>query len=272
MVNNNLIDDGVEIHQSFLSASQLIKLNGELDLIFKKIVFNRELKSAIYVNKYLNEVSLPVYTIDSVNLLELCIDVFKKFKRPDGDYILTNLAIFSESNNPHSLFWHTDGRRGMYRAQIYLKGGTSRSGGFKYLRGTHNLEHGVVHKLANIDAYRDEIIDCSGAAGDLILFDPYGFHAKNICLDERRTIMFEFQRRADDFIKSSILLDSKKLTSMVVKDISLFTAAPSSHYYGHGLDQADYFSKNLAQISTKIIPAIAKLSNLMHLIRNKFGS
>ena len=85
------------------------------------------------------------------------------------------------------MFWHTDSRKGMIRAQIYIKGGGKDSGAFQYMQNTHSIDHQVDHKLNNkeILELKDNIYNCYGESGDLLLFDTYGFHAKNKCIDER---------------------------------------------------------------------------------------
>jgi hypothetical protein len=127
----------------------------------------------------------------------------------------------------------------MMRAQIYLMGGAENSGGFLYMLGTHNIQHTVQHKLntPEIESLKRVICDCSGNSGDLILFDAFGFHAKHSCQNERRTVMFEFQSRGSTYTKSSLLIDNRKLSEKVLKNIALFLPGREETYTGHGLDQ-----------------------------------
>ena len=232
--------DGVSIVKAFLDSLKIQQLNVELDSLFATPVINQNHRGSIWRNTILKEISSPS-TIHSLNLLELALDVFDVVV-PAGrksKMILTNVEIFSEQSNPTPVFWHTDQRRGMIRAQVYLKGGTNQSGAFLYMRGTHRLEHLVEHRLHSdeIEQLKGAIVDCSGQPGDLISFDAFGFHSKTLCVQERRTIMFEFQDVDSPYLKSSIDLNSAKISERVKDNFDLFRRAADLGTYGaHGLD------------------------------------
>ena len=268
---NNLRDEGVVFLPRFFDSNSLLQINKELDSIFKNnIVYNSNYSGCIYISKAHKEVAHPIKTINSINLLELSISVFKVIRASNPSfhlerYILTNIEIFSESKNHKELFWHTDQRRGMLRAQIYLRGGGKTSGGFKYMRQTHAVDHGVDHKLTNpeIQSLNHLIIDMSGSPGDLVIFDSFGFHAKHLCFEERRTIMFEFQDFESNHKKSSLLIDNKKFTDLVLSNLKLFKPGKLSTYGIHGLDVVRIMDLNISYFLSKIFPALDFLNRLL---------
>jgi len=235
--NTSVLSDGILIAPNFIEDIQISRINKELDSVFSKQVFNRTRLGRIVVSRMLSEISLPS-SILSFNFLELSISIHELIKQDlDKEFILTNLEIFSEKNNSRPLFWHTDQRKGMIRAQIYLKGGGNNSGGFMYMRGTQDQDY-ATHKLDSnqVEAMKELIVDCSAAPGTLVIFDSNGFHAKHACLEERRTVMFEFQPKDSKDVKSSILINNRMLTDNVIKNINLFKPGLTESYGGHGLD------------------------------------
>ena len=248
--------DGIQIVEAFLDDNALKLLNSELDELFSEISFNKSISASARVGRYLREITKPI-SVRSINLLELSVDIHNliKFQGVGKNLILTNLEIFSESNNGKYLPFHTDQRQGMYRAQIYLKGGSKSSGGFAYIAGTHNINHSVEHHLS-----REEVKECepfiynmAGNPGDLIMFDSLGFHGKDVCVDERRIIIFEFQENDSDYVKASLNIDNQKLTPKVVDNLSLFMPGCSTTYGNHGLDS---MSNNL--ITASMVLYVAK--------------
>ena len=232
--------DGLLRVDGFLDAHTLQRLNLELDRLFSVPLVNQHHKGAIWHSRILREISSPS-SISSLNFLELAVDVFHAAIPPSRQsrMILTNFAIFSERSNRRSLPWHTDQRRGMIRAQIYVRGGTHESGAFLYMRGTQRIDHRVEHLLApdEIDRMNDTVVDCSGQAGDLIAFDSFGFHAKTECVQERRIIAFEFQDVDSPDIKSSLDLNNAKVTDKVIEHWNIFRRPQDLGTYGrHGLD------------------------------------
>jgi hypothetical protein len=236
--DNTFKNEGFFIFKGFLSLDLLNKINNELDMLLKYISINRNIMGSAFVSKTVKEINIPL-SLKSINLLEVSIDIAQKlFGENKKNYIVTNIEIFSEKNNPKPLFWHTDQRKGMIRAQIYLKGGEQNSGGFLFMRGTHAIEHLVTHKLSKeeIDQLKPYIVDCSGSPGDLVCFDSFGFHAKNACKNERRTIMFEFQEKHSMYSKASLLINNQKLSNKVIQNLDLFLPGDSSTYGAHGSD------------------------------------
>lgn len=235
----DLTVDGFSIHRSFLDHDLVVGLNDELDQLFRRPLFNTVAFGSIWT-RYVVEVSSPS-AMTSLNMLELCIDVFHaSVPRGRQDRMrLTNLEVFSTHVETTDLFWHTDRRRGMVRAQIYLRGGEIDSGGFQYMAGTH-VEHDVEHALseAEVSMLDNRVIDCSGLPGDMVVFDAFGFHAMGRCRTERRTIMFEFQDADSPDGKSSINLNNRALTRKVIENLDLFLPSDNAdHYSDHGLDR-----------------------------------
>ena len=75
----------------------------------------------------------------------------------------------------------------------------------------------------------------AGNLGDLIMFDSLGFHGKDVCVNEPRTIMFEFQEKNSDYGKASLKINNQNLTPKVVDNLSLFLPGCSTTYGNHGL-------------------------------------
>ena len=256
--------DGVQIFRSFLPRNLIFELNEELDLLFKDFAINKRLNSSAIINRYLSQLT-QASTLNSINVLEIGIDIFNliKDKVELSNYIITNIEIFSEKNNPNILPFHTDERRGMIRAQIYLKGGASQSGGFKYIQGTNQLEHSVKHHLSS-----SEITECNkwihniyGDLGDLVIFDPWGFHGKDICVNERRTILFEFQPKDSNYVKASIYINNRKITHKVIDHFHLFLAGKESTYGTHGIEFIENDYRSFRMIKTIIQEYLSQIKN-----------
>ena len=255
----DLTNEGGVRCSNLISNENLSSINSELDEIFSVPVINQTRSGSIWHSSNYKRVANPT-RIQAINILELSIKVMKLVIPLENQLstILTNLDIFSEKNNSQFLPWHTDGRKGMTRAQIYLSGGGAISGGFLYIAKSHLLNHGVTHYLCKdkLEGFNDSVLDLSGLPGDLVAFDPYGFHAKNPCIEERRTIMFEFQDKDSEYIKSSLDICSTKFTEDVVKNISLFL--PGKHLNSYGLHGLDEFQKT-KKIPLKLFGVFLKL-------------
>jgi hypothetical protein len=112
----------------------------------------------------------------------------------------------------------------MVRAIIYLKGGEDNSGKFMHMKGTHNRDYYVEHKLSE-DQIRDlqeTKIEAAAPEGALIIFDSKGFHAKKDCSEERRIMLLDFNPRSNQYCKERILLPSNHITEKVINSINLF--------------------------------------------------
>ena len=259
--------DGLLRIDGFLDTHALQRLNVELDGLFSVPLVNQHHKGSIWHSRILREISSPS-SLNSLNLLELAVDVFHAAIPPSRQsrMILTNVAIFSERANRRSLPWHTDQRRGMIRAQIYVKGGTHESGAFRYMRGTQRMDHRVEHLLSpdEIESLHDTVIDCAGQAGDLIAFDSFGFHAKTACVQERRIVAFEFQDIDSPDIKSSLDLNTAKVTDKVVEHWNIFRRPDDLGTYGrHGLD----FFRSNEYVPLALVSEVMRSAARYHLNR-----
>lgn len=272
MNNENFFgNDGFFIIKKFLNEENIKKLNLEIDHLSQNILFNGFSGGAVLNSKVKyshKSIYLPITNISSINLMEISIDVFKYiFKDKKNDYFLTSLDIFIERNNNKELNLHTDHRKGMVRAQIYIMGGKKNSGGFKYIKGSNLNKEVVEHDLnqEEIEKFKNEIVDLSGDEGDLVAFDPWGYHGKNICTSERRTIMFEFQKKNHDYEKSTLTFNNLNLTQKVIDNIELFVPNSSTTGFNnkHGVD----FYKNNYEINFKIL--ISSFVNLMIITTKK---
>ncbi len=264
---------GLAIQHNFLTPDQLRVFNQELDLLFSRPSVNGSLYGVFYrYRPGYASVSLPTLSIRSINLLELALRVRDTLHEllpaaREKSYRLTGLSIFSEENCPQPLFWHTDERKGMIRAQIYLQGGQADSGAFRYMVGTHQRDYEVEHKLSprQIEELSSRIVECREPPGTLILFDSFGFHAKSSCRERRRTIMFEMQPAETDYAKASIYLASGDLTPKVVENIRFFINGHPKNVFVHGEDDV------LRGIGAEVLPlrfaAIVFLSSLIWKIR-----
>jgi len=235
---------GIAICPGFLTEPELEALNKEITDLLERPSINGAISGIFHTRGYDHrEVLFPASSIHSINLLELALDVRDLFVREQPELAsqnlkLTNLEIFSEEGNREPLFWHTDNRNGMVRAMIYLTGGEDRSGKFQFMVGTHKRDYYVEHKLTDdqIKKLSHTIFDCSGAPGALMLFDSVGFHAKKVCIENRRTIMIEFQPEGAAYKKSNIVFSSFNLSDRVMKNIEFLDNGFQVDGSTHGLD------------------------------------
>jgi hypothetical protein len=225
--------DGILKINNFLEQNIISSINNEVDKISDKIILNGNLKGAVHFNKNYLEVINPVCNIDSINLLELAVDVFLEFKKnqdSSDELKLTKLRLLIEKKNSFPLDWHTDSNNSI-RAILYLRGGDINNGSLGYIKGTHKINNFNTKKL-NYDIlkdYKNSIENFNSKAGDLIIFDINGFHKKNYVLNERRIIIFEFQKIDSSLPKSRIFFDNKALTEKVINYISLFITKPNNN-------------------------------------------
>ena len=267
--NPKLLENGIELIKSFLPKEKMLELNHELESYFNQPLFNSNLGSIwigdeFFPGKRIFKILPNISRIKSINILELVIDIANLTPNKEN-IILTDINIFSEKRNKEPLFWHTDGRKGMMRAQIYIKGGGKDSGAFQYIQNTHSIDHQVDHKLNNkeILELKNNIYNCYGESGDLLLFNTYGFHAKNKCIDERINLMIEFQPKDLVAVRSSIDLNNLNLTKKVLENLDLFIPSEemkkSCYNSNHGLDvkyknYPTYFiSRSIKLIFKKIV-------------------
>ena len=131
----------------------------------------------------------------------MAIDIFDVIKTLDkninqSDYELTNIDILKDNNN--ELMWYTDNTKNMYRAFIYLQGGSDTTGAFRQMIGTHSRDYTINHELDETTITQknlnEKIVTCDYPVGSLIISDINGFHSN--CKKETPRIIVIF-----DFIK-----------------------------------------------------------------------
>ena len=123
------------------------------------------------------------------------------------------------------MFWHTDSRKGMIRAILYLNSANEDTGSFRYIKGSHKRDFSVEHKVSDsiIRKLQDKIINHHGYAGDLVIFDSFGFHSNYKKIKPRDTIIFEFQpAKMEQYPRSFISIPSYHLTEKVISKINIF--------------------------------------------------
>jgi hypothetical protein len=119
--------NGIQLIKSFINKEKLEILISEITPYFYEPLFNSNHGSIWQGSRYLLGRKLlkifpNVSKIQSVNILEMAVEVVNLLP-VRKEIKLTNIEIDCEKNNNDTLAWYTDSRRGMIRAQIYLKGG-----------------------------------------------------------------------------------------------------------------------------------------------------
>ena len=227
LLNSNslsIASDGVLIKKYFVDPRLLTDLNSEIDTFFAKPSISMPF-GVTTLDFSVSRLISPT-RISSTNILELALSVFFMVipKEQQQNYLISEIQINSEKNNPRPLDFHTDSCKGEIRAQIYLRGGGKNSGGFLYMRQTHLMDLNVDHYLDSsmVESFKDQVVDCSGLPGDLIAFDAAGFHGKHVCMSERRTISFTFYPRRNG-CTDTIDINTSRISRMVLDNIELFT-------------------------------------------------
>jgi len=233
------LNDGISLINDFISPEEVITLNNELDTLFSKKSSNGSL-SAITLSKNTKHIMMPTLAVRSINLLELSLKVkseLEKFSINFSSYVNTEIEIIQETKNSNVLGWHTDNRKGIVRAILYIEIDEKKSGTFRYMKKSHIRDFHVDHYLnkEQVELYSTDIINCFEPSGTLIIFNPDGFHGREECLGRRRIIMFEFQPKNSNFPKSAVPLSSRNLTNNVINNLSVFLNGASN--YNHGGDQ-----------------------------------
>ena len=236
-------DEGFLVVRDLVSPDQIAALNAELDVLFDHESRDGFDPGYVRMSHVLRSIPNPALHVRSVNLLELAVRTWQLCSQSGllepRDFILTNIQVFTESRNSKALFWHTDQRKNMIRAQMYIRGGEKLSGAFKFIRGSHkealppNL-HRVPDEQMGMWAGREVVFD--DGPGALVAFDSYGLHAKAPCIEERRTVMFEFQPRDSEYVKGAVALDTRLMTDLVLDSVYLLGAAkdPDTYNGKHG--------------------------------------
>lgn len=291
LVDLDLIKDGITILPRYLSKAQIKSINNELDEYFQPshLSINGYLGHTIN-SEHVKSLSLPTAQIKSINLLELACDIqFVLINCGINEQqVVTTLEIWQESSNPVPLFMHTDNRPGMIRGFIYLEGGASNSGAFKYVRGSHLLAQEYVNTLPSAevannlylnhkihkDIIRDldqDLLIAASDPGTLVLAQTIGFHGNMPRIAQRRVLVFEFQPiHMTHYPRSTLFIPSNLITDKVLDNINLFRNSPerSPHYFGtdtHLLRPPTFKKKILSRLFSQIFTLFPKVQSILKL-------
>ena len=74
-------------------------------------------------------------------------------------------------------------------------------------------------------------------------------------MNERRTILFEFQPKDSNYVKASIYINNRKITPKVIDHFQLFLAGKESTYGTHGIEfiENDYRSLRMIKLLSRNI-------------------
>ena len=167
--NLSYMNDGISFVNEFISHDEAKILNDELDYLFSKKSINGSLRE-IKVSKYTSIINMPTLAVRSINLLELCLSVKRELEKHDekfNSYVNTEIEIRQDSRQP-ALPWHTDNRKGMVRAMIYIGIDKKKSGIFRYMKKSHKRDFYVEHHLSKqqIETHSTDIVNCDVPEGN----------------------------------------------------------------------------------------------------------
>ncbi len=242
----NFIQDGLQTNFKFLSKEQIEALRTECNKLFS---FTKLLGPgyAIRLSKFVLEIPNPTVIIESVNLLEVAIDIAIEIEKLGyKNYKFAHVALYHENKNNKELVWHSDLRNGgLIRAQIVIEGGDLNSGAFKYVTGSQVLKiKEPFPPKGYLEQHKDEIVICNKPNGTLFLINTIGYHSKCVCNDTRVSLMFDFLPAEyvianPNDVSAEILLSSSRLTTKVLDNIELFRNGVKSNT--KSVNTADFY-------------------------------
>lgn len=257
MINSELYQSGILIERNFLNQNILKSLQLEVLDLFNSPVLNGKTRGSIWENDNYKRIVSPISSIESINLLELLIDIFNRYLNEHNkkNFILTDLQIYEEKNNGYPLYWHTDGRD-IIRGQIVLCGGGEKSGGFMYMKNTHkNIHEGHQIPRQILEKNKSDIIDCNANPGDLIIFNAMGFHNKKKCLEKRIVIHFEVQSidTPVNYRKSYIDFSNRIINKKILDNFHYLRQGSNAESYTKVLAGLDRFRYIYPSFSRKLL-------------------
>lgn len=239
-ISSVLAKQGVVIIKDFLDPDKTHALKSELAECFASEA-RGSIKGAYLRQVGLRRRSLDIpdagYVVRSLNLYEEAISISEIIRQTvsqenspsdQSEFRLTMLSA-SVDSDPDRLELHSDNldrqKVGMFRAILYLSDADESSGAFQYIQGSHEDDHDLDHYAAhaNILMSADKLLSCNGTAGDLVVFNAYGIHGRNPCINPRTSLSFEFLPATIALRNDGISLTSGHLTPKVLKSISLFS-------------------------------------------------
>lgn len=235
-----LAKQGVVIIKGFLDSDKTHALKSELSECFSSRA-RGSIKGAYLRQVGFRRRSLDIpdagYIVRSLNLYEEAISISEIIRQTVSqenspsdlsEFRLTMLSASIDSD-PDRLELHSDNldrqKVGMFRAILYLSDADESSGAFQYVQGSHEHDHDLDHYVAhkNMLMSADKLLSCNGTAGDLVVFNAYGIHGRNPCINPRTSLSFEFLPATIALRNDGISLTSGHLSSKVLKSISLFS-------------------------------------------------
>ena len=235
-ISSVLASRGVVIIRGFLDPHKTRALKTELEECFSSKA-KGSIKGAYLRQVGFRRRSLDIpdagYVIRSLNLYEEAITVSEIIRQTvssenPSDFRLTMLSA-SVDSDPDKLELHSDNldrqKVGMFRAILYLSDADESSGAFQYVQGSHQDDHNLDHyaNQKNIGTSSEKLLSCNGEAGDLVIFNAYGIHGRNPCINPRTSLSFEFLPATIAFRNDGISLTPGHLSPKVLKSISLFS-------------------------------------------------
>lgn len=258
--------DGITVCNNFLSDEQVNNLRNECGHLFSKTQLMGP-GYAIRLSKYVSEIPHPTIKINSVNLLEIAVDIHNELVKLDyTNYKLAHIALYHENKNHNELVWHSDMRNGgLIRAQLVIEGGGLNSGAFRYVKGTQTLKISEPYPESGfLEREKENVFVCNKKNGTLFLFDTIGYHSKCTCVDTRISLMFDFLPEKyilenPNDVSSDILLCSSKLSAKVLENINLFINGVKSNSKSPNTADFYKFYKPFAGANIKEVLSTLKL-------------
>lgn len=230
---------GLYIKVYFIKKELLEKINVELDYYFQEYSMNGSIRCQRYSSD--TKIFDHVQFMETVNFYELILDLVDIWKElyprfELDEYVLTR-ASFKDEIDGEPILWHTDITPDLFRNIIYLDGGEKESGQFRYMKGSHKIDHNIEFAMTkdDFDKYKDSIVDCQAPLGSALFFDAKGFHGNYPRIKNRRTLILTWEKRATINSASRLLFSSSNLSSRVIKNIHYFSF-PEYKYF----DKKDY--------------------------------
>jgi len=261
MFDADFNSDGYFYHKSFLNLQDVSSILSDLNKVFSQPSINGSI-GYNFVSKAVKKSPNPFVDITSFSTFRLLDEISKIVSLNGydmGNYYLSEFNSLAEQGDSEALTWHTDKFKGgdAFLVLIYLDGGGIKSGGAKYIKKTHKLDEDITEHYITKDQltlYKENIVDLSGDAGDLVCYNLNGFHSRHPTLDERIALRFLFlekssdQNNFDDFIIPCHLLNKSIPKTLLIRE-----HAPNFKLASAG---NLYFKENPPQLHRKYITEI----------------
>jgi len=266
-------ETGIYVKKKFLKADALKNILDSANNIFDNKLDNSALGAQITTFKPdFFAISCPTISIN-FNMLELAVDVFNEMKTLNkkftiNEYELTNIDILKDTNN--ELFWHTDNTSEMYRAFIYLQGGTKDTGAFRQMVGTHIRDYKIDHKLSSETIKEkkldEKIVVCDYLPGTLIISDINSFHSNTEKKLPRIILIMDFMKKNSKYNKSLIPIKTNDINNKIIENLRLFSCTGAIDNRNHGIE------KRLNEIGNITKPNLKLFLSILRYYRDKIRS